>query len=147
MPGVHFHLFGRAPGGSGALHRVIERALSFFIQEVPQRAGFGIVFHAENPGDGRARVFEASLTVEQRNDVGSVFNQRAIVQLALPEFFFGAAKVGFARGDFAHHVAERSGQLTQLVTATRHAVQVARGFIALLAHVLRGESEPAHRLG
>ena len=133
---VHFHLFGCAPGGRGTLNGFVQRQLALVVQEIAQRAGFGFGFHAEDPHDRRTGVFEASLPVDQRDDVGSVFDQRAIVQLALPEFFFGAAQRGFAGCDFAHHVAEGARQLAEFVTASGHAIQLVRGFVALLAHVL-----------
>ena len=42
-------------------------------------------------------VFEFTFSVDQRDDIGSVFDQRPVVQLALPEFLLGAAKRGFPR--------------------------------------------------
>ncbi len=87
-----------------------------------------------------------SLLVDQRNDVGSIFDQRAIMQLALPSFSSALRSVVFARRDLAHHLAEGSRQLPQFIAPSSHHLQFARGFITLLAHMLGRQRQAANRL-
>jgi hypothetical protein len=101
---------------------------------------------AEDPTDRGALVANGPVALEDRDQVGTVLDQRTEVPLASDEVIAGLAELILPGGDLGHHPPEPPGELAELV-ATRGDLDEAVGPVVAGLDRLGGRRQSGERAG